>query len=361
MDITSKMDLVLHFASSTSELGRFAIYTGSVAILLLLLLVVQLSLVRIHLMIIEKRKVRVQNVWRKIIGRMLTGELPECPKIERHEIFYVLEEFDYVFGLIRGNEVEALRKGFLSIHLPVSLRKILKSYNVKKRLFALITMGNVRDVESWDLIVNHLSKSQPAISLSAARSLVLINPERAVNEIVPIILNRKDWPWANIAHVLKLAGPKLICKNLSELIFGAAENKQSSLLRLYDVLNCEKEFPVTCKVLSNASEDKVASVCLNISQDPNILYQAREYASHERWHVRMNAAVAIGRFGNEEDVSVLIGLIKDEQWWVRYRAAQALIDMPFVDHVRIQQIRNVLNDKYADDILVQVMNEREYA
>ena len=352
---------MFQFAIHTSDLGRFAVYAGAIAILLLLFLMVQVTFVRIHFIVIRKRRHRVKTVWRAIIGKMLAGEKPLCPSIKRREVFYVMEEFDYIFGLIRGTELELLRQGFRALLLPISLKGMLKSHNIKNRLFALITLGNIRDADSWDLIAKHLAQSQPAVSLSAARSLVLINPERAVNEIIPIILNRKDWPWANIAHILKLAGPKLLCEKLSELILHATENKQASLLRLYDVLKCEGEYPVTCKVLKRSSEDKVASVCLNISQDPNILYLAREYANHARWHVRMNAAVAIGRFGNEDDVSLLVSLMKDSQWWVRYRAAQSLLGMPIIDHVRVQQIRMSLDDKYADDILVQVLNEREYA
>ncbi|MDH5446865.1 MAG: HEAT repeat domain-containing protein [Gammaproteobacteria bacterium] len=345
----------------TSGTGQFALYAGSAAIILLVLLMFQVSMTRLHLIVVRKRRIKIQAVWRDIIGRLLVGEKPECPKIKRRDMFHVLEEFDYVFGIVRGNDVELLRQGFRELKLPVPLNKILKSYNLKKQLFALITLGNIRDASAWDQILKSLSQSQSAVSLTAARSLVLIDPQRAVNEIVPIILKRKDWPWANIAHVLKLAGPKLVCGKLSELILNSNESKQAFLLRLYDVLKCEEEYPITCKVLQQASEDKVASVCLNISQDPNIVYLARDFARHERWHVRMNAAVALGRFGNEEDITILIELMKDSQWWVRYRAAQSLLGMPDMNHGRVQQIRDVLNDGFADDILVQAMNEIDYA
>jgi len=358
VDITSKMESVFQFAIHTSDVGHFAIYAGSIAILLLVFLMVQVLLARLRLVIVRQRRQRLQTIWRDIIGKILAGE---NPSIKRRDVFYIMEEFDYIFGLIRGTELERLQQGFRGLSLPISLKKILKSRNIKKRLFALITLGNIRDEDSWDLIVKNLAQSQPAISLSAARSLVLINPHRAVNEIVPILLNRKDWPWANIAHILKLAGPILVCKKLSEVILHATVSKQASLLRLYDVLKCEEAYPVTCKVLSQSSEDKVTSVCLNISRDPNILYLAREYARHERWHVRMNAAVAIGRFGHEEDIPLLVSLMKDSQWWVRYRAAQALLGLPCMDHVRVQQIRMTLNDKFADDIFVQALNERQYA
>jgi len=345
----------------TNPTGHFAFYAGGVALLLLVFLVVQIFLTRLYLIVELKRKKKVQLVWRKIIGEILAGESPELPKVKRSEVFYVLEEFDYVFGIIRGSEVDSLRKEFGKIIFPSPIKNYLKSFNVKKRLFALITLGHIRDEDSWDLIVELLVQTQPVLSLSAARSLVLINPERAMNEVIPAILQRNDIPWANIAHVLKLAGPKVVCRKLSGLIFDTLEMRQASLLRLYDVIQCEAEFSITTRILSRTVEDKVKSVCLNISQDPGIVFQARQYAHHDRWHVRMNAAVALGRFGKEEDIPLLTGLLKDSQWWVRYRAAQALVSMPFVDHGKIQQIRADLKDRYADDILVQVLNEFKYA
>lgn len=279
------------------------------------------------------------------------------PIIHARDIYYILEEYDYMFGVIRGNDIENLRSSFCELDMPVTLHGLLHSRNIEKKLYALITLGNLRDSIAWGSILRCLDQEQAVISLSAARALVLIDPERAVNEIVPVLLKRKDWPWANVAHILKLAGPKLVCKKLFELILEIEEAKRASLLRMYGLLRCEEEYPVTAKILARATEDKVASVCLNISQDPDIIHLAREYTRHKRWHVRMNAAVAIGRFGDKSDLPQLLDLLKDAEWWVRYRAAQAILALPTVDKAFIHSLRANLNDPYADDIFVQVLNE----
>lgn len=360
MAIMNKMESGLPSVIPTGDIGQFALYAGSVAMVLVCLLAIQVVVIRVRLMLSQKRRANIQAVWRQVIGSILVGEEPVYPKIKRRDIFYILEEYNYVFGVIRGIELNKLRKVYHDLKVPVSLKALLKSGSMRRQLFALITLGNIRDGSSWELIKDRLSVKQPVVSLSAARALVLIEPHKAANEIIPVLLQRKDWPWANIAHILKLAGPGVVCQKLSELVLDASLDKQSSLLRLYGMLQCDGKLPISRQVLQNAEEDKIASVCLNISQDPKIISQARDYAHHARWHVRMNAAVAIGRFGQEEDIPLLIHLVKDREWWVRYRAAQALLSMPFVDNERIQRIRAELKDPYADDILVQVMNEGEY-
>ncbi len=72
----------------------------------------------------------------------------------------------------------------------------------------------------------------------------------------------------------------------------------------------------------------------------------------------MHAASALGRLGLTEDVVRLEQTLQDREWWVRYRAAQALACMPFIsmDDLRRMSIRSP--DPYARDILQQVISEQ---
>jgi HEAT repeat protein len=72
----------------------------------------------------------------------------------------------------------------------------------------------------------------------------------------------------------------------------------------------------------------------------------------------MHAAAALGRLGESSDVEHLQPLLADPQWWVRYRAAQALSRLPGLDHEGMQRIRAAQNDRFACDVLDQVMAER---
>jgi len=351
----------LPFGIHTSDIGQFAAYAGTIAIFLVCLLSIQVALVRFNFLQSQKRGKKLRLVWRDIISKVIVGEKPVYPQICKRDVFFVLEEYGNVFGVIRGKELDTLRESFNELVLPVTLTELLRSHDMEKKLYALVTLGNMRDESAWDIIKENLLSKQVVVSFSAARALVLINPEKAMKEVVPIILDREAWPWANVAHVLTLAGSTLACRKLSEIIAQAPEYKQSSLLRLYGLLHCEAECPITKQVIENAKEDKVISVCLNVSQDPDIIGHARKYATHSRWHVRMNAAVAIGRFGTQDDIFLLEKLIKDKEWWVRYRAAQALVSMPFIDEHILNEIRRTINDRYAGDILAQALEEFSYA
>ena len=51
-------------------------------------------------------------------------------------------------------------------------------------------------------------------------------------------------------------------------------------------------------------------------------------------------------------------MLSDPEWWVRYRAAQALLAMPFVTLAEVARTRDAMGDEFARDILDHVMAER---
>jgi HEAT repeat protein len=93
-------------------------------------------------------------------------------------------------------------------------------------------------------------------------------------------------------------------------------------------------------------------------RDENDLKLVRQYLAHPRWHVRAHAATCLGRIGTKEDEAKLAALLADSEWWVRYRAAQAIMDLPFSSLERIRQLKEYRNDRYARDILEQVIVEK---
>jgi HEAT repeat protein len=98
---------------------------------------------------------------------------------------------------------------------------------------------------------------------------------------------------------------------------------------------------------------------LRIINDVGLLPQARPHLRHTDWRVRVQAAKLLGRVGEHADVNRLIPLLADAEWWVRYRAAQALAGMPFFSRTELELLRSNLSDRFARDMLSQVLAERK--
>lgn len=77
----------------------------------------------------------------------------------------------------------------------------------------------------------------------------------------------------------------------------------------------------------------------------------RAYLAHPNHLIRLHAVLALGRIGTEEDIQRLTDRLEDDEWWVRYRAAEVLAGLSFVSsdtlarlHAEhpLQQVRDVL-------------------
>jgi len=73
--------------------------------------------------------------------------------------------------------------------------------------------------------------------------------------------------------------------------------------------------------------------------------------------VRVQAAVTLGRLGEDDDEERLVPLLSDRDWWVRYRAAQALSLLPHMREPKLKTIQAAQSDPFARDMLAQVMAE----
>jgi hypothetical protein len=60
----------------------------------------------------------------------------------------------------------------------------------------------------------------------------------------------------------------------------------------------------------------------------------------------------------QDDQNLLLGLMADANWWVRYRATQSLVGMPGVEADDMVQLRRIISDPFARDMLDQVLAER---
>jgi HEAT repeat protein len=73
----------------------------------------------------------------------------------------------------------------------------------------------------------------------------------------------------------------------------------------------------------------------------------------------VQAAKALGRIGERADTARLVQLLADREWWVRYRAAQALVELPWLKRAELAALASGLEDRYAADMLAQVMAEQD--
>ena len=136
------------------------------------------------------------------------------------------------------------------------------------------------------------------------------------------------------------------------------------LVRMLGMTSNEAARPVLRRVLEHAESAESAesaeatAAALDALWHPDDAHWARSGAVHAQWFVRVAAAKALARLGVAEDCRPLTVLLSDTSWWVRYRAAQALARLPGMTREELLRMRESAGDRYAADMLGQVISEQ---
>lgn len=348
----------MDFVASSDPIIRFAVWVGLGASMLALLLVLQVILMRFLLLHRERRKRKFLSLWRPLIVQSLVGSRSVYPSLLKANVKDFLVLWNHYQELLRGEAKEHLNQLARDISMDTVACSLLRHHGVAERLLAMMTVGHLRKESAWQPLSDQLLDDNSRISLAAAGALMKIDAEKAVSMVIPMLTAREDWPQAKVATLLKDAGATVISKPLVNAILDAAPQHLSRLIGFLDFVYSEDSSQALRKIIQVHTDPQIIAACLRTINDPRDLDLVRQYLKHPDWPVRLQAASALGRMGADEDHDRLIELLADPEWWVRYRAAQALGQLASMETEELLFIQTQQTDRFAKDILGQVLAER---
>lgn len=345
--------------TATDPFLAAAVWTGAVTFALTLVLILQIGALRGLLILRERRRRRFAAEWQPFVTQVtFEDRVPrDLPTLHKRDIFTFLNYWNSLHDSLRGAPKEKLNVLARRLRLDRTVWKMLHGSRVRERLIAIVTLGHLRDYAAWDTLLELTRSGHPLESIVAARALVHIDGKNALPLLLPLIRDRNDWPPSKIASILRESGPDVASGPLIETIRTAPPAQAARLLRYLDVVHTEAGTPLVLELLGASDSDQVIAACLQVLRSPAGLESVRRHTRHPQWFVRVQAASALGRLGTREDMDTLVAMLGDREWWVRYRAAQALARLPFADRRTLEAIRDGQQDRYARDILAQVIAE----
>jgi HEAT repeat protein len=222
---------------------------------------------------------------------------------------------------------------------------------------ALQAQGYLRDQNAVAELAAATDDPNALVSIIAAEALAAIDAARAVDRLIPKIASRRDWPRTHVFKLLQRAGSALIGEPLYRCIRAAPDADAAYLLQFAEIAEFDVRDALAVELLRTRSDPEVLAAALKVATGHTEVPRMDELLAHPAWYVRMQAATLLGRMGRGEDAGRLERLLGDEEWWVRFRAAKALVRLPGVGERDLEQIRTRLIDRYARDILGQVIAE----
>ncbi len=349
----------MYLAALSESMIGFALWAMIVIIILTVIIFLQIICIHAFRNIKKLYSDRFLSIARPMVMEYVTGASIELPSVNRFHLYEFLHFWNNLSDTLRGEMRETLVRLAYDLGMDKAAVKMLRRGSIKKRFMAIATLGHMRDDSAWEDLVLTLSDTNSYLSFSSARALALINPEAAIELIIPMMISRADWAAFNMSGILKAAGTEAISEPLAEAALAADADDSVILLKYLDLISYSSAKRVINELLESAVVEEVISSCLKSLKDPEALHIVRKYTMHDCWFIRVQAAAVLGRIGTEDDKQRLIEMLSDEEWWVRYRAAKALEKMPFISAEEVKSIQSEHHDRFSRDVLMQAIAESE--
>jgi len=336
---------------------QVALWTGIGAMALTLLVGLQILWLRFASRRLQRREQALTLKWRPLLNAAIAGEeLGNLPELAQRDRVLFIKLWLHLQQAVRGEASEGLNGIARRLGCDVDMRALLVRGNRAERLLATLALGHMRDRQSWEALARAAQGDDSASSVHALWALVQIDAARSAEEMAPLLLRRDDWPLSQLANILQNARGEWQLV-LALALLRVPRERLPQALRLVAALRIDLP-PAQLRGYLASGEAEVVLAALRLARSPGVLGLVRGHLESKDWRIRLQAVRALGELGDRSDVARLRALLSDPEWWVRYRAAQALTSLPFLSEDELDELRHG-DDRYAADMMAQVAAEKE--
>ncbi len=317
----------------------------------------------LFLQLLRRRKLTRQKalmqVWQPLLVECLIDFPPALPSVDPRDRELLLLLWNHFQETVRGQACDQLNVVAKQAGLDKEAMQYMSHRSLRHRLLAIATLGRLKEDTAWEVLAQLGRSENTILSLEAVHALIRINPGRAVPLVAQWIGRRSDWSPLKITSILSEAGPHVVADTLARIIHTSEPHVLARLIKHLASTRCTLALPfLREKTVSSKAADDVMAACLSFfgeCSDPLDLPAIRAHLGHPTWFVRLQAAAALGKMGLAEDEILLIGLLDDSHWWVRYRAAEALTRLPSMTEDKMERLQASLPSLEAQEIIIPFM------
>lgn len=349
------------FATNSDPLLAAAYYSALAVLGASLLLVGAVLALRWRTRALEASTRRVQAHWRLKFAAAAVGDGATADRPGRREVRAVLELWNQTAASLKGTSRERLAAYGRRCGFDEAAGALIRRRAMADRLLGLATLGQLADRSRFDDVSALAADPSPAVSLTAARALIRIDPAEGLAALLPQILDREDWPISRLAEALRESAPGAVADLIALALERAPERDRRRLLALARIAPPQRIAPQVRAILAKTEDPETLIAALKLVADPRDAPLVRPRLEHPDWQVRVAAVRALGRIATEDDLPPLAAALADPSWWVRQRAADAIVSLPYLSARQLADLHARAPDRYAADALARAMAEKAAA
>ena len=345
---------------SESEIA-FAIGVALGALAIAFVLLVAIAAMRHVRRWRDERIARAENAWRDALNEATEDpHEAKLPPIGRLELPAFLVLWNHFAESLKGDAAERLGMLLTLNGIDHRVLKMMRRHSLRHRLIAITAAGHLREQRAWAYLEKLALHGGSIESFAAARALLRIEPRRALDVLGPALSAREDWSLARIGSIFQELGPQVVTGPLVTMLLRRPKRGLNRIVKLARFGHRDRIATIVRGWLGSSDEMEVLIAGLDYVEDDSDLPWAKGAAKHTEWRVRMAAAKALGRIGGRGELAVLLELLRDPIWWVRYHAAQALTHLHGLEPHELDTLRENARDAFAADMLSQALAERRW-
>lgn len=309
----------------------------------------------------DERIARSENAWRDALNQATEDpHAARLPPIAHLELAAFLILWNHFAESLKGDASERLSMLITLNGIDHRVLKMMRRRSLRHRLIAITAVGHLREQRAWARLEKLALTGGSIESFAAARALLRIEPRRALDVLGPALSAREDWSLARIGSIFQELGPQVVTGPLVTMLLKRPRRGLNRIVKLARFGHRDRIATIVRGWLGSSDEIEVLVAGLDYVEDDSDLPWAKGAAKHAEWRVRMAAAKALGRIGGRGELAVLLELLRDPIWWVRYHAAQALTHLHGLEPHELDTLRENARDAFAADMLSQALAERRW-
>ena len=262
---------------------------------------------------------------------------------------------------LRGESVGRLNRVLVDSGMREHALRLLRRRGVRRRLVALETLRHLADPIHGRQVEPLVRGRNPYVALAAAAALVAMAPQRAMQQLIPLFLQRPDWGRQRVVALCRAAGADAVTPALLEALAQGTPEQVSRLIPLLPCADAQRVAPWARACVANDADprDRLAAVrALDAVRDPRDRELFISASQDPDPGVRLAAVEALSRQARADDVAMLAALLSDRSWWVRRRAADTLAALPQLEPAALQHLLGTVEDRYGREALARAIEER---
>lgn len=243
---------------------------------------------------------------------------------------------------IRGKEGEKLQELMEATGLTDYFLKKIRQGRLKERVRAARVLGILGDTRALPDLKALLSSPDSQVAFIAAQALSYLGDRNMLIPVIRTILSRTPTTFEGATGLTVRFGPEISPHVLDliarwkantldlEEVFGVPPFQSLSLL--LDILGHHQYLPGMDLYQSLLQEDEHPEILIHLFKllkklEYPVKVDLKPFLQHSDWVIRSQASRLVGSIQDNCYQKELTGLLADENWWVRYHAGRALLEL----------------------------------